>query len=442
MVFDKAIANKKITIAALTVAVVALPFSVKICHGALLVLILNWIWVGQWKMKLQTVQQNVLLWPFLLFFMAHVIGLMYSDDLESGIFEIEKKAFFFLMPIILATSKIDLQNLKFVLKSFVLACLVALVVCAVMAFYRSTLPVENRPYNFDYYSTDAFRLQNPESSPSWHFFSYQEFASGINIHPTYFSLYILFSILVILYLAKDFNFSDWFSKAQIVVLIAVLSLGLLFLASRIIIICYFLLAIVSVIYFSRKSNSKAVSSISIVVMLISFSVLLLQPIARFRTFQEIQNVSVKIKPGTTYTQSISIRLSLWWLAFKSLQENNLIWGVGTGDAENVMRETSKKFQISNILNSYDPHNQFLQSTLSLGVVGLAILLSCLFLPMLCEPFAGNFLYGGFILIIFITCLTESLFELQKGIVFFSIFNSLFVFQLERTEIPLYKITHA
>jgi O-antigen ligase len=443
MNFDKSALQQKISLAALTTAVITLPFSIKICHGALIVLVLNWLWEGQWKTKWQMVQQNILLWPTLLFFLVCCIGLLYSDDFKNGVSNLEKKSFFFLVPLVLATTKIDPSKLKFVLKSFVATCLAAVIVCTVLAFYKSTLPFESRPYNFDYYATDAFRLQHPQSSPSWHLFSYQEFASGINMHPTYFSLYLLFAILSTLYLIKDVKFFTWFSKSVILSVMSILSLGLLFLSSRVIIICYFLMAILTLIYFFRRTKSNTAIILTISVFIISLSLMLLQPITSFRTFHEIQNASFKIESGTNYTQSISIRFSLWWLALKSIQDNNLLFGAGTGDVESVMKKTGEKFQISNILNSYDPHNQFLHTLLSLGAVGFVLLIGCLFLPFLRDhSIAGNFLYTGFVLMVFVTCLTESVFEMQKGIVFFSIFNSLFVFQFERSELPMYHATHA
>jgi O-antigen ligase len=442
MSFNKEIITKKITLIALIAAIVTLPFSVTLCHASLIVLIINWLWEGNWENKWEIIKRNIFLWPFILFFIANIIGLFYSEDIKAGVSTIEKKSFFFLIPVILATTKLGLKDFHFLLKSFIATCVIALIVCTATAFYRSTQPLENRPLNFDYYTTDNFRLDNPNASVVWHFFSYQEFASAIQLHPTYLSLYILFCILVSFYFFEKAFSGKWHLKFLMVLLLSALSICLIFLSSRAIIASHLLLLIFLIVSLSRNNQSQLPASVPLIILLISISIILIQPITRYRAIQEVAKTPIELKSNTVYKHSMEIRLSLWWMALRSIRANNLLWGAGIGDVEKTMRTTSEKFSISNILESYDPHNQFLQIVLSLGIIGLVLFLGCLLLPFLqASPFNTHFLYRGFMIMILITCMTESLFESQKGIVFFSLFNSLFVFQFNPIQISSVQLSH-
>jgi O-antigen ligase len=443
MSFNKDLVTKRITLATLVAAIVTLPFSITLCHGSLIALIINWFWEGRWKEKWNSIRKNFFLWPFILFFIANIIGLLYSEDTKAGVSIIEKKSFFFLIPVVIATTKIDLKGLHFLFKSFITACVFAIVICTTIAFYRSTQPLENRPLNFDYYTNDGFKLDNPNTSPVWHFFSYQEFSSGIHLHPTYLSLYILFSVLLIFYFFEKTVSAKFHLKLFMVCLLSILSICLVFLSSRVIIASHLLLLVFLIVSLVRNSPSQLPASIPLIILVISILIIFIQPIARYRAIQEIGKTPIEIKSNTVYKQSTEIRLSLWWTALQSISGHNLIWGAGTGDVDKIMRNTSQRFSISNVLGSDDPHNQFLQIVLSLGIIGLILFLGCLLSPFLQAPaFNAHFLYRGFVLIILITCMTESLFESQKGIVFFSLFNSLLIFHFNPVEIPNHRVLYA
>jgi O-antigen ligase len=70
----------------------------------------------------------------------------------------------------------------------------------------------------------------------------------------------------------------------------------------------------------------------------------------------------------------------------------------------------------------------LQETLAYGIIGLLAFIACLLVPLLLYyGDANKQLYVLFLLSFFIICLTESILEISKGIVFYSFFNSIFAF---------------
>jgi len=439
MTFSKNIPHEKIGVAALAIAIVTLPFSIALCHAGLIVFILNWLLEGGWERKWMSLKNNLLLWPFILFFFLHLIGLFYSEDITNGWFNIEKKMSFFLLPIVLATSTIRNSYLTLLLKSFIISSFIAVVICLSVALIHAIYPSDLPPI-FDYSNFESFNLLNPGRSVWWSYFSYNVLSSAINIHPTYLGLYIVFSIILLFHFYKqeDQAISKW-ERRFLIVLFFLFSFFILLLSSRAILIAYLLVCSAGLIRMFSKNNSFAIPVGLIIIG--SLASIFINPISRFRFIQEFKIAPLTIESNKLYTTSSSIRYSLWWLGIKSITSQNWMMGNGTGDVMDTIEGTASKHGITNTINSYDPHNQFLYTFLALGITGVLCLMACLFLPLYQILLSSLFLHRCFIVIMVIACITESVFELQKGIVFFSIFHSLLVFQLQPSRSTQLRLSH-
>jgi len=89
---------------------------------------------------------------------------------------------------------------------------------------------------------------------------------------------------------------------------------------------------------------------------------------------------------------------------------------------------NRKFYFASMYNRYNAHNEYLQITLANGIPGLLILLSCIFYPLLNyrKKFSGN-IYFLFLLLFAVVAITESILEVNKGIIWYSFLNSIFAF---------------
>src|SRR5690348_1245734 len=102
----KIIIHKTIMIGALVFSVSALPFSVRICHAGLIFLVVGWALEGQWDSKTAIIRQSVLLQLVIAIFLLQLFGLVFSESIRGGWFSLEKKIFFILLPVCLATTSI------------------------------------------------------------------------------------------------------------------------------------------------------------------------------------------------------------------------------------------------------------------------------------------------------------------------------------------------
>src|SRR5690606_9341855 len=94
-----------ISVISLGVSIVTLPLSITLCHGAVIIFLITWLVGGHWKEKWHIAKENFLLHLIILFFLIHTAGLLYSENIADGFFDIEKKIFMILIPIAIVTSR-------------------------------------------------------------------------------------------------------------------------------------------------------------------------------------------------------------------------------------------------------------------------------------------------------------------------------------------------
>lgn len=416
----------------LALAIMALPFSITFCHLALIILGIIWIVEGQWKEKFKAILKNYFVIVFILFFLLHLLGVIYSSDKQTAWFSLEKKISLIALPVILGTIQLQKEDARLLFYAFVISCLAATVICLGVAFREAYLGAPT--FNFDSFNKDSFYSFNPNISNAWMYFSYVQLASGIGIHPSYFSLYLVFCIFLLIHFHADsFQKSTALKKTVLLLLLLYLSIFILLLSSRIMILSLLLASFYGIARFLKNTQRSWYWSTLLVYFTFFSALLYLNPVSRFRGYQELVTTYPYLKSGLQ-TQSTTIRASLWSMSIQSLPKINWLIGVGTGDVEHLISETSKKTTTTNILGSNDPHNQYLQTLIGLGVLGLATLLICFGWPAYVSYQNGNFLYLGFVFLFSILCLTETAMELQKGIVFYSLFGSLLLFQYQPVQL--------
>lgn len=131
----------------------------------------------------------------------------------------------------------------------------------------------------------------------------------------------------------------------------------------------------------------------------------------------------------------AIRIAIWKCS-EGLLKRNWIAGVGTGDVQDSLQQAyeERKFYFASRYNRYNAHNEYLQMTLANGLPGLFVLLSCIFVPFFGyrKNYPGN-MYLLFLLVFAMVGTTESLLQVNKGIIWYSFFNSIFAFGYFKTK---------
>jgi O-antigen ligase len=401
-------------------AVVFLPFSVRFCHLSLVLFLIVSLFEGDFINRGRRIAQNPLGWLLPLFFLLHVVGVFYSEDVANAWTNVDKKIAFVLAPLIIVSAKpFTKKEINWLMWAFVGACLIGTFVC----LYATNFAVEP-VWNLG--PKEPYEALHP-GTEWWAYLSYIHLASGIDMHPTYLSLYLLVCILIVVKTIEN----RWISTALIVYFLVFI----VFLSSRIVILSTALTIIGIAIGNSRRGLMVACA----VVML---TAIILNPVSLYRNAQEYTRSNLALPPAAMSDNPITIRMSLLWLSAQAIPETNPLLGTGTGDVERTLAALQEKYNVHNVLHTSDPHNQYLHTYIALGAVGLLLLFAVFLTPMWILFRQKEFLACAGLMAFMLISLTESMLELQKGIVLFTLCVSLAGNQLKDFRFSFYNASLA
>lgn len=392
---------------------VTLPFSIALNSFSIVLLVINWLTLFNPKFTVKAISGKPIPLLLICIYLLHLGSLLYSDNIQSAFFDLEKKFSFLVLPIVFFSSvSINMTFLKKVLWWFSWSCLTASIACIAFATYR---------------------LANGDSS----YFFYHELGSLFDIHAGYFSVYVFTAIFVQLdYVVSKWN--DLNTKRAIVFSVTILFLigFLILLSSKTILLV--LLIFPFLILFGKAIKPKLKILIVLSIPIIITSVIFLIPSIKQRfsdvlidEYHQTNPLLIDDYSGYHFTGA-NIRLAIWKICVKIVNsEEAWIFGVGSGDSQDLLTKTYREKHIyggddlhEGFLH-YNAHNQFFQFYVSTGIIGLTLFLALLY-KLLIKAYKNRalVLFASFI-VFSIFCLSESALERQKGIVYFSFLASLF-----------------
>jgi hypothetical protein len=145
---------------------------------------------------------------------------------------------------------------------------------------------------------------------------------------------------------------------------------------------------------------------------------------RTRVHEILWETNDFVREHGTSGHSLTMRLEFWKTALCIIKEH-VLFGVGTGDVENAFKNQYQKDR-TNLHKEWQlrSHNQYLETTVALGVVGLLLFIIRLLAPF----FSGkkmSVLFILFILIEVLSFINEDTLETQAGVTFCIFFTQLF-----------------
>lgn len=387
---------------------VALPFSIRFTSKAILLLSAVWLFHVNRKDLMASLKNR---W-FLLYVvpcMLLLVSLLYTEDIKSGLWELEKATPLLVLPFLLCSVRpFKLHETQFILRSFIFSNLLFGICVLSYATYRYATEGVNLYHNFD-----LVRI--------------------FESHPTYYSMYVLFSMAALFYLHKEGVRRTIVEKNKLLIgLITVFFSILIFLSSiRFIFLIYVLGCIVLVcVYTIKTKNIKKGIVLFLGLFALVSIVLSTNSILRERFIQVQESYRYQLSPETQEGYNGFTTRLAQWESSRSIIAEAPIFGVGPGDVQARLQEAYKKnFLKYSYRDRLNAHNQYIQTTLGLGIVGLLAFLATLILPAILAIRRRNYIALIFLILFSTCCITESMLYVHKGIVFFSFFSSLFTFHM-------------
>lgn len=342
------------------------------------------------------------------FYLLHIIGLLWTQNTETGLKDLETKLSLLAFPLgIGAWLRLKESDRDKVLWVFVGACTLGSLLCYGNAFYRFSLTGETK------------------------YFFYHELGGFIDMHAVYYSMYCCFSVLIVLrsVLSRHYDhLIDW--RLIGLILLALYIVGFVLMLSgrgQIVALGAIIFTGIIWVFYQRKKLWQGIL-LTLAAAGLLLAGILFNPVNKNR-FQEAINYNNEYGIEKSWGGR-ALRLLKWDCALTILK-SEWLGGVGTGDVQDQLQACyQEKNYVPLLLNNarYNAHNQFFQTWLGLGVLGLAFFVAILAQGFYLSFIRKDYLYTAFLVLFLAICLTESTLAVQKGIVFFCFFNSLFLFK--------------
>lgn len=380
--------------------VATLPFAT-LTPIFIVLMLLNWLLEGDFKTKFTAIVHQPLALLFMGFYLLHVLGLTYTQEMKSGTFDLEVKLSLLLFPLLLASRPFERNRMNQLALVFIASCILV-----------SLLLLGKASWIY---------LQTGEN----HFF-YQ--AYSVWMHPSYFALYIALALVLCYKLYRDQIYvSNRFLAFGILLYLSFITI---LLSSKMGLAVWMLLFLVFIAYqiVSRKKYVLGLSALILGIVLV-FVVIKQVPAVGARVKTIFTAVNAK-EIDRSNSESSAVRLLIWEASRTVLKEHYLL-GVGTGDAKAALMQTYKKLGMTGAYEKkLNAHNTYYQVFIALGLPGIALLVLSLILPFIQAFRKKKWVYVLLIVMLAIHFLVESMLETQAGVLFYAFFTSLLCFSPE------------
>ncbi|MBP1646277.1 MAG: O-antigen ligase family protein [Bacteroidetes bacterium] len=334
---------------------------------------------------------------FLIFFCLHIIGVFYSSNKDSALFDLQIKLPMLILPLIFI----------FLPKSFITKDKLWQYALSIIAGLTITIF-----YCFSYGIVRAVS----NSLPILPEIIYTKLSA--NFHPSYLSLFAAIG-LVLTYKIPLKNIFTHIKNTGLIksIIIVLISIFLIMLNSRtgfIVMVISYLWILIDMFFVSKR---KVLTISTALIVSLSLVIVLSTDILSQRYNNAINNIGQNdnIMPEQS---SMSQRNFIYSNSLNLISEN-IVFGVGTGDVKSTFEKLYERENVH--FQSYlNAHNQYLQTTIALGLVGLLILLSLFFFPMIKMIKEKEFFLLTIFILIGFSFLFESMLERNMGTYFFAL----------------------
>jgi len=323
-----------------------------------------WLLEGKFKSKWTILKRDKLFIAFALYFLIQFAGIAQSENLYSGWLGVEDKLGFLMLPMVFCSS--PFLNITMRRKAMLVlssAITLASIYCLVFAGIR-------------YFDTG-----------NTIYFFYHPLVSPLSHHAVYFSVY---TFIVLVFLISEGHSLPWLAKNRFVHVgwLIFLLFFLFLLSSKMVLLMVVLFLFYLFFRFGSKKISRwqATAGGFFTILLIITIVSTNNPVER-RFIDLKGNIELLKKEkydAGVYFNGWQFRLLLWRMTYEIIRDKHAwLIGVGSPGAQAVLEEKYLNLGVyAGGRNAddygylkYNCHNQFLQTTLQSGIIGLLFLLS-------------------------------------------------------------------
>ncbi|WP_298499214.1 O-antigen ligase [uncultured Algibacter sp.] len=352
---------------------------------------------------------------FSVLFLIYALSLFYSENMDVGLNQVYRKSPMLLLTIFvfILRRKIKKNTIFSAMKMYGYSVTFVCITSIILAVYNC----------YDYKPDILLHCASDQNLASV-FISY---------HKLYLSLYVTIAIFFVVY-SVFYGSSKFklFSINSIQLLVLFITLVLLGGRNSLLVSTLIVIGIPSFYWLKNKKIKNFVFFSSTILILVITSV--------YFNPKLLEKTKEAFNFGNQYSISkkwggVAVRKIIWENSYNTFKKN-LIIGVGAGDVQDELNKSYEIHAETNALNqgTYNAHNDILQIAITTGVLGIFTYLFSLIYIFYISFNKQNYIHCIFVILFFISGLTESLLERDMGIRVYSFFTILlFIFNTQINE---------
>jgi len=334
-----------------------MPLTVSGANTIIVIICFLWLFSGDYKAKYNQIMSSKLMIASIVFYCLHVIGMLWTEDIQWGLHILHKMWYFLLLfPILF--NIVQRKYINYYLNAFLLA--IALTeIASYLVWFELVEPFKNAS------------VKNPTP-----------FMSHISYNPILaFSIYL---VLHEIFFNKKltnlvFSFYSFFATSMII--------NMFITGGRAGQVAFFV--ILSILIFQIFDKQRIKSLLVILIMIPSIFITAYQFSDLFKkridsAITETLSYDGYIKQGN---KSIGLRINFTKNSLAVIKQNPII-GIGTGDFPSEYKKINQ-INTPQFPNTNNPHNMYTLITMQLGLIGLLSMLSIFYYQLKYSFNASN-----------------------------------------------------
>lgn len=254
------------------------------------------------------------------------------------------------------------------------------------------------------------------------------FSQPIDMHATFFSMQI--GLALVFMLSRLIKNTQPGVKLFHGFICLILLIGIIQLSSKSVFFALFLIVNIAVPFFILESRQR----VHFIMTSVSISALVIAIIATSGTFRE--RYLTELKEDFSHSKNnidVEPRLMRWELAEGIIKQSPLI-GHGAGSEIPLLKTQyfRNKFYVS-YLNGLNAHNEYLSLLIKSGVAGLIVYVITLLYGFRAAIRKKDIVFFAFMTLIAVVSFSENVLDVDKGVIFYSFFFTLFLVRSEQQE---------
>ncbi|MFA5234589.1 MAG: O-antigen ligase family protein [Sulfurimonas sp.] len=372
-----------------------IPLSRAALTGISILLFTLWIFNKDLKKNISFLISNNVILYLILFIFFNVLSLLWTNNVESGLFYIKK--YWYFLPLFVIASSINRQYITYTISAFLIGMLLSEIVSYGIFFELWT------------FKKASVNFPNPF------------------MHHIQYSMFLAFTSLLLL--NRFFHEQTLKSKIIYILFFLITTVSLFFNSGRTGQIS-FVVSIFVVAFLNIKNKILAflgIFSLIITILLTSYNI---SPNFKNRFDEAIRDID-KMSAKSDYNTSLGLRAGAWKIGIEIFLENPIA-GIGITNDMNMLKDTiSQKYpHMNDVKQILHYHNFYIQTAVHLGAIGVFLYIMIFYniLKLNIKDRKYFNLSVIFIVIFSLVNITENIFHQKFSQALFALFVGLFIAQ--------------